>query len=121
MIEILPGFPDNVVALACRGHVTKEDYDGVLVPTVEKALKEHEKVRLYYEVDPDFTGIEPGAVWEDFRVGVEHLSRWERIALVTDVSWIAHTMMAFSFLMPAEMKLFGTADEAAARDWIAGP
>ena len=31
MIELLKGFPDNVVALACHGHVSREDYDKVLV------------------------------------------------------------------------------------------
>jgi hypothetical protein len=35
-----------------------------------------------------FSGIDAGAVWEDFRVGMEHLSRWERMAVVTDVEWL---------------------------------
>ena len=30
MIEILKNFPDNVIALSCKGQVTKEDYDGFL-------------------------------------------------------------------------------------------
>ena len=79
--------------------MTKGDYETVLVPAVESALKQHEKVRLYYQIDADFSGIEPGAVWEDFKVGVEHLLRWERIAVVTDVNWIRHTIRAFGFLM----------------------
>jgi hypothetical protein len=32
MIELLRGFPDNVVAISCRGEVTKADYDTVLLP-----------------------------------------------------------------------------------------
>ena len=58
MIELLKGFPDNTIAAASRGQVTKRDYDTVLVPAVEKALKAHEKVRLYYEIGADFIGIE---------------------------------------------------------------
>ena len=121
MIEVLPKFPDNVVAVACSGHVTRKDYETVLVPYVEDALKRHEKVRLYYQIASDFDAIDPGAVWEDFKVGMGHLLRWERIAVVTDVDWIRHTMRAFSFLVPGEMKLFSVAEMKTARDWIAAP
>ena len=36
MIEILKNFPDNVIALSCEGQVTKEDYEGILVPAILK-------------------------------------------------------------------------------------
>jgi hypothetical protein len=49
MIEILKNFPDNVIALSCKGQVTKEDYDGILVPAILKALKRHDKIRLLYK------------------------------------------------------------------------
>lgn len=120
MIEQLKDFPDNVLAVVCRGRVTKDDYEKVLVPAVVEALKRHDKLRLYYETAGDFGGIDPGAMWEDFMVGMEHFTRWERIALVSDVDWIKHTMRFFSFLMPAQMKLFSTAEAAEARAWIVG-
>ena len=44
MIELLKGFPDNVVAVSGKGRIAKNDYDTVLVPAVDKALKAHEKV-----------------------------------------------------------------------------
>ncbi|MBX3430545.1 MAG: STAS/SEC14 domain-containing protein [Hyphomonadaceae bacterium] len=119
MIEILRDFPANVIAFQGSGHVTRRDYDDVLVPAVENALKRHDKIRLFYKIGPDFTGIEAGAVWEDFSVGVAHFTAWERIAIVTDVAWIANTMRAFSFLIPAAAKVFPLSEEAAARSWIA--
>ena len=118
MIEHLSNFPDAVVAFLCKGRVTKADYDSVLVPAVEKALEKHRKVRLYYETAADFAGIDPGAMWEDFKVGMEHLTRWERAAVVTDVEWIKQTMRLFSFLMPGAMKSFPTSEAARAREWI---
>ena len=119
MIEHLTSFPDNVLAFVCKGRVTKADYDMVLVPAVVQALKTHDKVRLYYETAGDFAGIDPGAMWEDFKVGMEHLTRWERVAVVTDVEWIKQTMRFFSFLMPGTMKLFPTSEATQAREWIA--
>jgi SpoIIAA-like len=118
MIELLKGFPDDVVAVSCKGRVTKSDYDTVLVPTVEKALKAHEKVRLYYEAGPGFGGIDPAAAWEDFKVGMEHFTRWQRVAVVTDVDWIRHTMRLFSFIMPGDMRVFPVAEATQARVWI---
>jgi hypothetical protein len=97
MIETLTDFPDNIVALAAKGHVTRRDYETVLVPAVEKAFKQHRNIRVFYQIGADFAGIEAGAVWEDFKVGMEHLLRWERIAVVTDVDWISHCGQDFWF------------------------
>lgn len=118
MIERLPNFPEHVLAFVCEGRVTKGDYNSVLVPAVLRALERHRKVRLYYETAADFAGIDPGAVWEDFKVGMEHLTRWERVAVVTDVEWIKQTMRFFSFLMPGAMKAFSLAEATQARAWI---
>jgi hypothetical protein len=118
MIEQLNSFPDNVLAFVCKGQVTKGDYDAVVVPAVMNLLKRQDKIRLYYETAADFAGYDPGAIWEDFKVGIEHLTRWERIAVVTDVEWIKQTMRFFSFLMPGATKLFPTSEAAQGRAWI---
>jgi SpoIIAA-like len=118
MIDQLQNFPENVVAFACHGHVTRENYMDTLVPVVEKALADHDKVRLYYEIGPEFKNIDLDAVWTDFATGVEHWTRWERIAIVTDVDWIRNTMWAFGFLIPGEVRLFSMSHKSAAREWI---
>ncbi len=118
MIEILKGFPDTVLAVACRGKLTRQDYEAVLIPAVEASLKRHDKLGIYYEVGADFAGVEVGAVLDDIKVGMGHLSRWERVALVSDVEWIRHMAMAFAFLMPCPIKAFHASEAAAARAWI---
>ena len=118
MIERITSFPDNILAFVCRGRVTKADYDAVLVPAVLNVLRTHDKVRLYYETAADFDGLDPSAIWEDFKVGMEHLTHWERVAVVTDVEWIKQTMRFFSFLMPGAMKVFATSEATQARAWI---
>lgn len=118
MIELLKDFPGNVVALSASGQVTREEYQKVVIPAVEKALGQHEKVRLYYEIGKDFAGIDPGAMWADTKVGFGHFLRWERIAVITDIEWIKHSVMAFGFLMPATVNVYSTAEAADARKWI---
>jgi hypothetical protein len=58
-------------------------------------------------------------MWEDFKVGMEHVRHWERIALVTDIDWIGAAMKVFSFLMPGDVRLFPLSDADQAREWIA--
>ena len=118
MIEILANFPDNVVAASARGVVSRRDYQDILVPRVELTLKRHTKIRCYYELGREFTSMEAGAMWEDFKIGVGHLSCWERVAVVTDVDWIRHAVCVFRFLMPAEVQVFAVSEAPAAREWI---
>jgi SpoIIAA-like len=118
MIETLKDFPADAVAVRCSGFVTKTDYDQVLTPAIEQALKVHERLRLYYEISPDFSGISPGAMWEDFWVGIQHLTRWTRVAVVTDVLWIKAMVHIFGFLLPAATRVFPLAEAAEARAWL---
>jgi SpoIIAA-like len=119
MIEMLEGFPEGVVAGVAKGRVTRRDYEEILVPAVEAAFQRQSKVRCYYELGRDFAGMDAGAVWEDLRVGLGHLSGWERVAVVTDVDWVRFAVNAFRFLLPGEVRVFPTSAAGDARRWIA--
>jgi hypothetical protein len=118
MIEVMQGFPNDVVGVIARGRVRKQDYEKVLVPAVEDAVHRHGRVRLYYQLGDDFTGIDLGAAWEDLKIGTAHLLRWDRIAVVTDVDWIRLAVGAFGFLMPGKVRVFAVKEASTARDWI---
>jgi hypothetical protein len=118
MIEVVKDLPGNAIGFICHGHVTANDYKTTLVPHVEKALRENDKVRLYYETAADFTGIDPAAMWEDTKVGFGHFSRWERIAVVTDVEWIRHMVGLFGFVFAGQLRVFPSTQAQPARDWI---
>ena len=120
VIELLKGFPDDVAAYACHGHVSKDDYETVLIPDINERLARHDKVRIYYETASDFCGVDPGAVWDDTKVGLSHFLSWKRLAVVTDVDWMRHAVKIFGFLMPAQLRTFPTAEADKAREWIVG-
>lgn len=120
MIKLLGGFPENVIACSGEGHITRKDYEDVLIPRVNAALSRYPKIRVYYELGPAFNGIEAGAAWEDFTLGIEHLSRWERMAVVTDVAWIRHALNAFGMFMPGRLRVFAVNQESDARARIQG-
>ena len=114
MLEIIQGFPKNVVGIAVEGRVTKQDCKDVLMPAIRKSLKRHDKIRLYYELNSRF----PGAAWDDLSVGIEHVPPCERVAIVTDVGWIRYTVKALRFLIPGEIQVFPTVQASEGRAWI---
>ena len=50
VIEVLKDFPDNVAAVACHGHVTKADYETVLIPHIEEKMNRQKRPRGYTEI-----------------------------------------------------------------------
>jgi hypothetical protein len=118
MIELIPALPDNVVGLIAKGEVTAADYHDMIVPAVEQALADHDKVRLLYVLGHEFTGFSGGAMWADGKLGIGHIGRWERIAVVAREAWVRHAINAFGYLIPGEVKVFDLADEADAAAWV---
>ena len=120
MIERITDLPDNVLGFKASGQITADDYQNVLVPAVEQKLKGHARVRLLY-VMPDGTTFTGGAAWEDAKVGMKHLTSFERVAVVTDIDWIENTVKAFGFALPGEVRVFDDDDLEEARQWVSEP
>ena len=114
MIRVIDGLPDNVVGIVAQGRVTAADCDKILKPVMESSLKRHDKVRLYYEIGSRI----PGAKWDDLRLGVGPLPQWERVAVVTDVGWVRHTVKALRFLIGSEIRVFTTSEAGDGLAWI---
>src|ERR1700758_4798125 len=114
MLELIDGLPGNVVGITVNGRMTKKDCEDVLVPAMQKSLKRHDKIRLYYELNSRF----PGAAWDELDFGLEHASRCERVAIVTDIGWVRLTVKALRFLIPSEIRVFATDQADEGRAWI---
>jgi hypothetical protein len=118
MLSIIQGMPENVVAVNASGKVTGEDYDNVLIPAIEDKLKQQAKIRLLYVLGPDFSGFTAGAMWDDAKIGIRHLTAYEKIGVVSDVSWVLNAVKFFSFIIPCPVKTFGNDRLTEAKAWI---
>ncbi len=117
-ITLIPDLPDDVVGFSAEGVVEARDYDEVIVPLIEEKLRTHERIKLLYRVGRRFEGYTPGAVWSDTRVGIKHLTRFSKVAVVSDVPWLRHAVRLFAPMIPAEVHVFADADFDAAKVWI---
>jgi hypothetical protein len=118
MITRLRDLPDGVLGFEASGELRAEDYRDVLLPAVDEVVAKRQKVRVVL-IFPTWDGMSGGAVWQDLKMGVEHLTHWKRVALVTDVDWMVHLTGLFGWMTPGEMTTFSMAGRDAAIAWVA--
>jgi hypothetical protein len=119
MIRPRSDMPTGVLGLEAVDEVAKEDYENVIVPAVNAAIAEHGKVRLVYVLGPEFDDYEGEAAWEDLKLGVQHPSSFERIAIVTDARWARPAIKVFSVLWPGQARAFPLSELESAKRWAA--
>lgn len=118
MIEIIPDMSENVVAVSAKGKVTGEDYDNVLIPAIEDSLLRNKRIRVLYQLGPDFSGFTAEAMWGDAKVGIRHLTAFEKIAVVSNVTWIINAVKIFAFVIPCPVKIFSNEQLSEAKAWV---
>jgi hypothetical protein len=111
--------PDGVLAFRGVGKIEKADYETMLEPAIEDAIVQRDEVRLVYLLGDEFEGYSAAAGWEDTKLGVGHLSKWKRIAVVTSHDWVRHSVGMFRWMVPGEVKVFPVAELGAAMEWAA--
>ncbi len=91
MMKLIPNLPDYVVGVCASGEVDAKDYETVLMPELDLALKQHNRIRVLYQLSPEFTGFTSLAMWDDLKLGIKHWNAWERIADVrVHDAWPGH-------------------------------
>src|SRR3974390_3874836 len=102
MISQLQELPAGVIGFEASGKIAAEDYRDVVLPALEQAATAGD-IRFLL-VMREFDGMSGGAIWQDLKVGIEHLRSWKRIALVTDIEWVSHMTNRFGWVTPGEVK-----------------
>ena len=119
MFKPIEDLPKGAVGFEAHGRVTDADRRSVLEPTIEWALERSDKVRLLYVAADDFTGYERGDLYDDAVFGTRHFTDFDRIAFVADDGPYTRAAAALNGLMPAAVRIFGTAEIGQAKAWLA--
>lgn len=121
MIEVLSDMPEGVTGIRVSGRVSGDELRE-MAPAMEQ-LGESGEIRIV-EVIEDYAGFGPGGLVQDLKLGLgvlfEHHSAFKRIAVVTDMDWVTHTLHLLAWMVPGEIELFGLADLEQAKQWAAG-
>lgn len=121
MIERIEGMPAGTIGLRASGELSKEDYTEVLEPALTEGAAAG-RIRVLFALS-DFDGVAPGAWVEDVKTGlrawIHDRAAWERMALVSDVEWIAKARRAFAWMAPGELRVFDLDQLDEAMAWVA--
>jgi len=118
MLRIMNDVPANVLGVSAEGKITGTDYETILIPILEEKLKANKKIRMIYQLGNDFSGFDMSAMLDDAKMGLKHLSSWDRIALVSDHETINTFAKFFGYMMTCELRIFKNAELEEAKSWV---
>jgi SpoIIAA-like len=121
VVETLAEMPEGTIGFRISGRVTGEDYRDVLIPALSGGVEEG-SLRALFVVE-HYEGFDMDALKEDLKgavpLALEHRHAWKRIAVATDVDWMAKAVEFFRWLIPGEQKVFDLDGIEQAKSWVA--
>jgi hypothetical protein len=120
MLQKLDGIPSYVAGFKATGEVTRDDYDTMLVPELERVDKEHGHIHFLMVMETPAREFSLGAWLQDAWQGIKHFRGWKKVAIVTDEKAIEKFSNVFSVMIPGQSRGFPLTQLEAAKTWVAG-
>jgi len=118
MITQLDNLPKNMVGFRALNEVTKDDFIHTVMPVVGKLVEETGQLNYLLLLDTSVKEFTFGAWLQDALMGIKHITKWNRAAIVSDSESIKKFTDAFSVVMPGEFKGFSKNDLDIAIEWV---
>lgn len=121
MLQKLDFSNSKVLAFSWDGDFNRKAFEVAMAEFVPE-LKTRDQFNIYLEMH-SIQGVEAKAVWEDvkfyFQNMPELMEKINKIALVTDKSWMKNLAELSYKMMPGiDLKSFSFDDKSAAREWV---
>jgi hypothetical protein len=120
MIEIIQGLPAHVAAFNATGKITEDDYFNTINPLCAKIVSEFGTISYLLVINTSLNNYSAGAWIQDALLGFKYLSKWNRLAIVSQKKGIKEFTDVFGNLIPPKTKGFMMEDLDAAKRWVAG-
>ena len=116
MLQIIPSSHENVIVVKATGLLTDKDYKE-FVPRLEKLIEKQGAVSILLEFE-NFRGWEPKALWDDFKIGLEHTGDFRKIAIVGEKVWHHFFAVIVRAFTSGEVRYFEQDEIQKAWAWI---
>jgi len=110
--------PANEQGISAEKKITVTDYEKELIPMLEEKTKANNKFRMVYQLENDFSRFDMRAMLDDAKKTFKNISKWDRIALVSDHVMINSFARFFRHLTTCELRLFKNEELDEAKSWI---
>ncbi len=117
MIEVLE-ISKDIIGFKLSREVSAKEYEDILMPALKSKAKEQKKLKVLYQIGKDFDRYDFSAMLDDAKVGFVFYLLWEKIAVVSNIEWINDVVKAFSFVVPAKIRVFENRDIEKAKEWL---
>jgi hypothetical protein len=121
MLRRMTDMPAGTLGFEAIGEVEDDDWEDTVEPVLRREIATGGKLRLLYLLGPEARDVEADAMKADTGFRARHASSFERVAVVSDETWIKPALRVLSFLMPGKARAFAVRDLAAAKAWLAEP
>jgi len=121
MLQLMTDAPPHTVGVRAVGKVDKEEYESILLPALEKAIKQYGELNFIMVLETDVGNFSAGAWLDDIKAGLKYFTKWNKIAIVTDQKPVQKITDFISALIPGEAKGFPVSDIELAKAWVAAP
>ena len=111
--------PPGTIGFEAIGEVEDDDWEREVEPLLRSEMADGQKIRLLYLLGPEAREVEGDAMSADTGFRARFATSFERVAVVSDESWMRPAMRALSFLLPGKAKAFPVAELEAAKAWVA--
>lgn len=118
MIRYLEDLPTNVVGFKAVGEITEVDFTETVIPKVKALIDKTDKLNYLLVLETSLKNFSFGAWLKDALMGIKHLTKWNRAAIVTDVDAIRKFTDIFSIFIPGEFRGFEHKELQEAIDWV---
>jgi SpoIIAA-like len=111
--------PPGTIGFEAIGEVEDDDWEKQVEPVLRREMAEDQKIRLLYLLGPESREVEADAMTADTSFRARFATSFDRVAVVSDETWMRPAMRALSFLLPGKAKAFPVAQLADAKAWLA--
>jgi hypothetical protein len=111
--------PPGTIGFEAIGEVEDDDWEKQVEPVLRREMAEDQKIRLLYLLGPEAREVEGDAMTADTSFRARFATSFDRVAVVSDETWMRPAMRALSFLLPGKAKAFPVAKLADAKAWLA--
>jgi hypothetical protein len=119
MLRRIDDMPPGTIGFEAIGEVEDDDWERQVEPVLRREMAEGQKIRLLYLIGPDAREVEGDAMTADTGFRARHASSFDRVAVVSDETWMRPAMRALSFMLPGKARSFPVAELVAAKAWLA--
>lgn len=113
--------PPHVVGVRAVGKVDKDEYESILLPALEKAMKQYGELNFIMVLETSVGNFSAITWLDDIKAGLKHYTKWNKIAIVTDQKPVEKITNFVSALIPGEARGFPVSDVELAKAWVAAP